>query len=265
MIARPDRDDHHRDQPVPRRRNGRQMPRSMAPPSTPPTSMAMAAAGIRWMPTVTLKRNREDGADRDHLGVGEVHQPRGAVDQRQADRAHADDQPELDPVDEEPGAPVEAAVTLATPCRGRRLALGEVEQHVAALVLGQPQRQLLAVLVDQLDPFRKGLELQLDGVVAGSGKVDRERAVGDGGATADLVRHGDDRTPVRGQLGLVDDDLGALDGHPIGLLGIVGAVLDDALDAFAVTGLLSRGQLPTEDGRGECDQQPDKGATHGPL
>ena len=47
-----------------------------------------------------VEQERAHAAERHHLAVGEVGQTRRAEDQRQADRAHGEDEPETDAVGE---------------------------------------------------------------------------------------------------------------------------------------------------------------------
>ena len=63
-------------------------------------TMAASAAGITCQPRSELMYERHDGAEGDHLAVGEVRQPGRPVDQRQPDRRDRDDHRQFQSVGE---------------------------------------------------------------------------------------------------------------------------------------------------------------------
>ena len=65
---------------------------------------------------------------------------------------------------------------------------------------------------------------------------------------ADLLPDRDDRPSIGRELGGVHDDLGALDGDPVGLLGVVRAILQGALHARTLSGVLRGGDVTEGDG-----------------
>ena len=87
----------------PRRRSGRHKPESTAASRTRRRrSMATSAADEQRPAEVPVEEPGHDRAEGDQLAVGEVHEARGAEDQRQADRAHRDDQAEVHALDRAP-------------------------------------------------------------------------------------------------------------------------------------------------------------------
>ena len=75
-----------------------------------------------------------------------------------------------------------------------------------------------------------------------------------GGAPGDLFPDRDDRPSIGCELGGVHDDLGALDGDPVGLLGVVRAILQGPLHSRALSGALGGGDVTEGDG-GEESQK----------
>ena len=77
--------------------------------------------------------------------------------------------PYFTPFHEQARRTIEERGAAPIPGRCRRFAFGQVEQHVAPLVLTEPEGQLGTVLVDELDALGQRVDGDLDGVVAGPG------------------------------------------------------------------------------------------------
>src|SRR3954469_10352077 len=110
-----------------------------------------------------------DRADGHQLAVREVGQPGGAEDEREADRAHRDEQAEPQPVDNQLDQPSPAAA----PAAGR--AVGEAEVDRLHTTGGDRHRPRVAAAAE-LDVVGKVAGVDRDGVLAGSGQVDRPLA-----------------------------------------------------------------------------------------
>jgi hypothetical protein len=126
-----------------------------------------------------VEDERQDGAAGDELAVREVRQAGRAEDERQADRRHGDDQPELQPADEQLRCAVEprGVLGVALPEReqGRREVRGPHRD-------GAPLRRALA----QGDALGERGRVEHDLVGAGAGQRDLEGAAVVGDRRADL-------------------------------------------------------------------------------
>ena len=98
---------------MPRPRSGRQIPVSMRNPATAAAAIPNRRGDQDVQPDALVHPPRDDRPERDELTVGEVRQPRRAVDQRQADGGDGDDQAELDPVGDRLGQLIPPALGLA--------------------------------------------------------------------------------------------------------------------------------------------------------
>ena len=119
--------------PMPRRRSGAKITLSCSEPNRPPSTTAIGREEQLETPVAVDQRQESEepeepdagdveqegdhAAERHHLAVGEVGQAGRAEDQRQADRAHGEDEPEPDAVGEALGDLLEAALARrsATP------------------------------------------------------------------------------------------------------------------------------------------------------
>ncbi len=154
------------------------------------------------------------GAEGHHLAVGEVGQPGRAEDQRQADGAHGDDQPEADALDEQSGGPVGVGADLAA--AGVAELQREEHRRVGA-ALAHPHAQLGAVVADRHVVGQVTLG-DRDRVAARRGDRDLEQPVG--------VAHA--RVGER-PVGGLDRDLDVLDRHPLARLVLVAEAARDHL------------------------------------
>ena len=136
----------------------------------------------------------DHGAERDHLAVGEVGQARGAVDQRQPDRGHRDEETELGPVDGELDRPDRGAPRLD------RRTVTHREQVGPGVPLVDGERQRVAVGISQDDTLGERLLTEQRGVLAGAREPETPVALGIGHGETDL-----------GPVGCRDDELDPLE------------------------------------------------------
>ena len=198
---------------------------------------------------------REHGTERDHLGVGEVDQPGRAVDQREPDRAHADDQAELDPLVRQTSDafPQWGGGRPGLRHGGRRL-FGEVEQQRSRLVRAQLEEELLAAFSDDLHALGERLGRETSDVVPRRRQGEGIGAVGRRRHPADLVAELDDLLAVLAERRRVHDDLAAFDGHLALLIRVVGGVLQRAPDPPAVL-LLSPGGAALDEAERDAQER----------
>jgi len=116
-----------------------------------------------------IEEVRHQRAEHDLFRQCEVDEAGGAIDQRQTDRAQADDQPEDDAFEQQASRPGERAVALLVASHCCCVTLGDVEQHSGRLSGARLDRQLLLVGTDQFDALGQRVDLDFDGVRAGPG------------------------------------------------------------------------------------------------
>jgi hypothetical protein len=127
-----------------------------------------------------VEQVRHHRPERDHLAVCEVRQAGRAVDQRQPDSRHRDQQPELEAVDGE------LDDADRSPRRRRSRCVPHREQVRPAVPRVHGERQWVVVGVAQRDPLGQRLLDEQGAVLACAGEVETPVPLGVGGRGSDL-------------------------------------------------------------------------------